>query len=254
MDHDSFSGEIQRDVDHQSRHSFRSLRSTRFHQSESTNGSHPENSVSNVGSGSFDRSAGPSPAIEHIFVQTLIFDHVELFGEPDEIHHDPPNILIELFDKDQYVTSAMTSDANLFSSLNSFQGAPDFLGRVQCAPIVRLVPDETKPTVKLRWFPVKRGKDDAGELLAAFELFLVCLFCRLSTVNLHSTRRCFSYLRRTRRRRCLPSRPNVVRFSLFLNPFDLNLSELESRFVVSFSSFSLSDDDVFRFSRGAFET
>ncbi|CAF3822313.1 unnamed protein product [Adineta steineri] len=86
--------------------------------------------------------------------QTLIFSTVELYGEPDEIHHDPPNILIELFDKDQY-------------------GAPDFLGRVQCPPIVRLVPDETKPPVKLKWFPVKRGKDDAGELLAAFELFLL---------------------------------------------------------------------------------
>ncbi|CAF0934963.1 unnamed protein product [Rotaria sordida] len=86
--------------------------------------------------------------------QTLIFSSVELYGEPDEIHHDPPNVLIELFDKDQY-------------------GSPDFLGRVQCSPIVRLVPDETKPTIKLKWFPVKRGKDDAGELLAAFELFLL---------------------------------------------------------------------------------
>ncbi|CAF2084503.1 unnamed protein product, partial [Rotaria magnacalcarata] len=27
---------------------------------------------------------------------------MKLYGEPDEIHHDPPNILIELFDKDQY--------------------------------------------------------------------------------------------------------------------------------------------------------
>ena len=35
------------------------------------------------------------------------------------------------------------------------------------------MPDEVKPIVKLKWFPIKRGKDDAGELLAAFELFLV---------------------------------------------------------------------------------
>ncbi|CAF2063228.1 unnamed protein product [Rotaria magnacalcarata] len=52
-------------------------------------------------------------------------------------------------------------------------GAPDFLGRVQCSPFVRLVPDEIKPTIKLKWFPIKRGRDDAGELLAAFELFLL---------------------------------------------------------------------------------
>ncbi|CAF1161705.1 unnamed protein product [Rotaria sp. Silwood1] len=86
--------------------------------------------------------------------QTLIFSNVELYGEPNEIYHDPPNILIELFDKDEY-------------------GVPDFLGRVQCSPIVRLVPDEINPIVKLKWFQIKRGKDNAGELLAAFELFLL---------------------------------------------------------------------------------
>ncbi|CAF3639300.1 unnamed protein product [Adineta steineri] len=86
--------------------------------------------------------------------QTLIFSNVELYGEPDEIHHNPPNISIELFDKDEY-------------------GSPDFLGRVQCSPIVRLTPNETKPIIKLNWFEIKRGKDHAGELLAAFELFLL---------------------------------------------------------------------------------
>jgi len=37
------------------------------------------------------------------FLQTLIFENIELYGEPDEIHHNPPNVLIELFDKDEYV-------------------------------------------------------------------------------------------------------------------------------------------------------
>ncbi|CAF4740059.1 unnamed protein product, partial [Rotaria sp. Silwood2] len=86
--------------------------------------------------------------------QTLIFSNVELYGEPNEIYHDPPYVLIELFDKDEY-------------------GLPDFLGRVQCSPIVRLIPDEINPISKLKWFQVKRGKDNAGELLAAFELFLL---------------------------------------------------------------------------------
>jgi len=53
------------------------------------------------------------------------------------------------------------------------KGGPDFLGRVQCLPIVRLTPDESKPAAKLKWIEIKRGKDPAGELLAAFELFLV---------------------------------------------------------------------------------
>ncbi|UJR29942.1 hypothetical protein I4U23_017489 [Adineta vaga] len=86
--------------------------------------------------------------------QTLIFSNVELYGEPDEIHHNPPNILIEFFDKDEY-------------------GSPDFLGRVQCSPVVRLTPDETKPMIKLKWLQIMRGKDQGGELLAAFELFLL---------------------------------------------------------------------------------
>ncbi|CAF2070112.1 unnamed protein product [Rotaria magnacalcarata] len=37
------------------------------------------------------------------------FINMKLYGEPDEIHHDPPNILIELFDKDQYVFKKQSS-------------------------------------------------------------------------------------------------------------------------------------------------
>ena len=31
-------------------------------------------------------------------------------------------------------------------------------------------------TVKLKWFEIRRGNDQAGELLAAFQLFLVKIF------------------------------------------------------------------------------
>ena len=47
--------------------------------------------------------------------QTLIFSNVELYGEPDEIHHDPPNILIEFFDKDQYVNIVHCFIRQIFS-------------------------------------------------------------------------------------------------------------------------------------------
>lgn len=111
-------------------------------------------------------------------IQTLIFPNVEVYGEPDDIYHDPPNILIELFDKDEYVRREQICRDHFQCISNIFidwKGAPDFLGRVQCSPIVRLDPDENKPLVKLKWFPIRRGKDDGGELLAAFELFLVSL-------------------------------------------------------------------------------
>lgn len=39
----------------------------------------------------------------YFYLKTLIFQNIELYGEPDEIHHNPPNIQIELFDKDEYV-------------------------------------------------------------------------------------------------------------------------------------------------------
>ncbi|CAF4573247.1 unnamed protein product, partial [Didymodactylos carnosus] len=55
-------------------------------------------------------------------------------------------------------------------------GIPDFLGRAECTPIVRLTPDDNKPPItRLKWHKVILGNDneDAGELLAAFELFLV---------------------------------------------------------------------------------
>ncbi|CAF1400978.1 unnamed protein product, partial [Didymodactylos carnosus] len=55
-------------------------------------------------------------------------------------------------------------------------GTPDFLGRAECTPIVRLTPDDNKPpATKLKWHKVILGNEDAdaGELLAAFELFLL---------------------------------------------------------------------------------
>ena len=35
--------------------------------------------------------------------QTLIFDAVEIYGDPDEIARNPPQIMIEVFDHDYYV-------------------------------------------------------------------------------------------------------------------------------------------------------
>uniref|UniRef100_G3TG62 Dysferlin n=2 Tax=Elephantidae TaxID=9780 RepID=G3TG62_LOXAF len=76
--------------------------------------------------------------------QTLIFYEVEIFGEPDSVAEQPPSIVVELYDHDTY-------------------GADEFLGRCICQPSLERMP-------RLAWFPLTRGSQAAGELLASFEL------------------------------------------------------------------------------------
>jgi len=52
------------------------------------------------------------------------------------------------------------------------QGQPEFLGRATAHPMVKLDPGDARSPV-LQWYPIYRGKEEGGELLAAFELFLV---------------------------------------------------------------------------------
>lgn len=35
--------------------------------------------------------------------QTLIFDDIEIYGDPQTIAHNPPNVVLELYDSDQVV-------------------------------------------------------------------------------------------------------------------------------------------------------
>uniref|UniRef100_A0A452VBZ9 Dysferlin n=1 Tax=Ursus maritimus TaxID=29073 RepID=A0A452VBZ9_URSMA len=76
--------------------------------------------------------------------QTLIFYEIEIFGEPASIAEQPPSIVVELYDHDTY-------------------GADEFLGRCMCQPSLERMP-------RLAWFPLTRGSQPAGELLASFEL------------------------------------------------------------------------------------
>lgn len=36
--------------------------------------------------------------------QTLIFEDIEIFGDPQTIAHNPPDVLLELYDSDQVVS------------------------------------------------------------------------------------------------------------------------------------------------------
>ncbi|KAM6184049.1 myoferlin isoform 1-T1 [Erethizon dorsatum] len=84
--------------------------------------------------------------------QTIIFDEVEIYGEPQTVLQNPPKVIIELFDNDQV-------------------GKDEFLGRSVCSPLVKLN-SETDITPKLLWHPVMNGDKACGDVLVTAELIL----------------------------------------------------------------------------------
>ena len=60
-----------------------------------------------------------------------------------------------------------------------FQGSAEFLGRTKACPMVKLDPSDMRTPV-LQWHDIKKGQQYGGELLAAFELFLVSSLLPLS--------------------------------------------------------------------------
>ena len=82
--------------------------------------------------------------------ELLVFDEVLVYGAKDEIKKDPPTIVIEIYDQDKV-------------------GKSEFIGRAIAKPRIKLKENSyTTPT--LEWFEITRGLDNAGELLAAFEM------------------------------------------------------------------------------------
>uniref|UniRef100_A0A8C2VCS4 Myoferlin n=1 Tax=Chinchilla lanigera TaxID=34839 RepID=A0A8C2VCS4_CHILA len=84
--------------------------------------------------------------------QTIIFDEVEIYGEPQTVLQSPPKVVIEIFDNDQV-------------------GKDEFLGRSICSPLVKLN-SETDITPKLLWHPVMNGDKACGDVLVTAELIL----------------------------------------------------------------------------------
>jgi len=56
------------------------------------------------------------------------------------------------------------------------------MGRTEAKPIVKLDTQRYQPAV-LQWLPVTHRGARRGELLAAFELFLVCSMYRFSQIG-----------------------------------------------------------------------
>ncbi|MGH0119718.1 UNVERIFIED_CONTAM: hypothetical protein FKN15_058671 [Acipenser sinensis] len=84
--------------------------------------------------------------------QTLIFNTVEIYGDPQAVAQNPPNVVFELFDKDQV-------------------GKDEPLGRSLCPPLVKLNP-ETGVSPRLLWYPIMYGDKKSGDLLMAAELIM----------------------------------------------------------------------------------
>ena len=55
-------------------------------------------------------------------------------------------------------------------------GKAEFLGRALGRPTVTLVEDNYRQP-SLEWFQIHRGNDEAGELLATFQMFEVIKLC-----------------------------------------------------------------------------
>ncbi|XP_056286626.1 myoferlin-like isoform X1 [Pseudoliparis swirei] len=84
--------------------------------------------------------------------QTLIFNDIEIFGDPQNIAQRPPEVVLEFYDNDQV-------------------GKDELLGRSVCAPLVKLHPGMDQ-TPKLLWYPIIQKGQKAGEALLAAELIL----------------------------------------------------------------------------------
>ncbi|XP_053438705.1 myoferlin isoform X1 [Nycticebus coucang] len=84
--------------------------------------------------------------------QTIIFDEVEIYGEPQAVLQNPPKVVIELFDNDQV-------------------GKDEFLGRSIFSPLVKLN-SEMDITPRLLWHPVRNGDRICGDVLVTAELIL----------------------------------------------------------------------------------
>ncbi|KAG7492728.1 hypothetical protein MATL_G00017920 [Megalops atlanticus] len=84
--------------------------------------------------------------------QTLIFNDIQIYGDPQTTASNPPSVVLEFYDCDQV-------------------GKDELLGRSMCTPLVKLNPNmDVSP--KLLWYPITQKGKPAGEVLVAAELLL----------------------------------------------------------------------------------
>lgn len=128
----------------------------------------------------------------------LVLESVPIYGSPDQIVENPPDVILELFDWDRVVKHCIhiqmifarnfhldktfniqsskipLNPDVLYSTVFVLQGKKEFLGRVQVEPIV-LQADSEKSQTELSWLGVYKDSCKCGDVLAAFELYLVSI-------------------------------------------------------------------------------
>uniref|UniRef100_A0A8C6VKP5 C2 domain-containing protein n=1 Tax=Naja naja TaxID=35670 RepID=A0A8C6VKP5_NAJNA len=85
--------------------------------------------------------------------ETLLFEDILIYGDPQETARDPPIVAVEIFD---YDSSARSND---------------FMGRCICIPMVCLDLN-VRRIPRLQKHPIMRNEEENGYLMAAFELLL----------------------------------------------------------------------------------
>ncbi|XP_028401914.1 myoferlin-like isoform X2 [Dendronephthya gigantea] len=83
--------------------------------------------------------------------QMLVLESVPIYGHPEQIIENPPDVVLELFDWDPV-------------------GKNEFLGRVQVEP--KVLQDDSEEKTQLSWLGVYKGSSKCGDVLAGFELYL----------------------------------------------------------------------------------
>ncbi|KAK3536663.1 hypothetical protein QTP86_015460, partial [Hemibagrus guttatus] len=82
--------------------------------------------------------------------ELLLYDQILMEGSKDDFRDDPPVIIINIYDYNKL-------------------GSPQSLGRAFAEPELKFVEEPYKKPM-LKFFDITKGKSNAGELLAAFEL------------------------------------------------------------------------------------
>ncbi|XP_023341787.1 otoferlin, partial [Eurytemora carolleeae] len=84
--------------------------------------------------------------------ELLLFPEILVYGRREDIKQNPPQVIIEIYDQDKV-------------------GKAEFLGRSIAKPHIHLAEEVEYRPPNLEWCQILRGTEEAGELLAAFELF-----------------------------------------------------------------------------------
>ncbi|XP_006881765.1 PREDICTED: fer-1-like protein 4-like [Elephantulus edwardii] len=82
--------------------------------------------------------------------ELLVFDQLIVDGRRDHLHEEPPLVVVNVFDHNKF-------------------GPAVFLGRALAPPRVKLM-EEPYQRPELQFFPLRKGPQAAGELIATFEL------------------------------------------------------------------------------------